>query len=135
MFTTGAAASVTHDLLMRWNTQTQLQVDATRIAIAGAVFLPGAPARAMKAAAHSASLCGIDRLEVVQSEAASDRMSFEVTLRRTVPLQVLWLLGMSAVSASAIATVHPMAPRRQADSTIVLSALPATPLDSTDVAS
>jgi len=121
MLTTGAAALVTHDLLVRWDTQRRLQVDASRVAIAGAVFLPGAPARATLAASHSAALCGLSRLEVVHADAASDRMSFDVTLHRTVPLLVLRLLGLSGVSVTATARVHLTAPQRQAGGSMVLS--------------
>jgi hypothetical protein len=63
MLITAAAALVTHDLLVRWDAQTRLQIDATRMAIAGAVFLPGAPERAMLAAAHSAELSRLGRSE------------------------------------------------------------------------
>jgi hypothetical protein len=123
MLTTAAAGLVTHDLLMRWDTQTRLQIDANRVAIAGAVFLPDAPARATLAATHSAALCGLSRLEVVHAEASSDRMSFDVTLHRTAPLPVLWLLGLSGVSVTATATVYPSAPQRQAGASMVLSGL------------
>ena len=61
MLTTGAGALVTHDLLARWDLQARLQVDATRMAIAAAVFLPDAPARAVHAAARSAEVHGLNR--------------------------------------------------------------------------
>jgi len=125
MLTTGAAGLVTQDLFMRWEMQARLQVDATRVAIAGAVLLPGAPERAALAAAHSAALCGLTRSEVVHAGSASDRMSFEVTLHRTAPLLVLRLFGLSGLSVTATARVHPHAPRRRADGSMVLSGLDA----------
>jgi hypothetical protein len=56
---TAAAALVTHDLLAVWNMQTRLELDAVHMAAAGVEFLPGAPARATLAAAHSAALCDL----------------------------------------------------------------------------
>ena len=137
MLTTAAAALVTHDLLVRWDMQRRLQVDASRVAIAGAVFLPGAPARATLAAAHSAALCGLSPLEVVHADPASDRISFDVTLHRTVPLLVLRLLGLSDVSVTATARVRPLGTPHQSGGSMVLSALraPAAPLTSLNAAS
>jgi hypothetical protein len=143
MLTTGTAAVVTRDLLVRWGTQTRLQLDANRMAIAGAVFLPGAPARAMLAAAHSAALCGLSRQEVVHAEAASDRMSFEVRLRGIAPLRVLQFLGLSDVNVKATARVRTLVnpgpsltPRDSGGSTVLSSLRPsATLLDSLGAAS
>jgi hypothetical protein len=123
MLTTGMATLVTRDLLMRWNTQTQLQVDATRMAVAGAVYLPSAPARARLAAAHSAALCGLVPSEVVSAGTTSDRMSFHVTLRRSAPLLFLRLLGLSGVSATATATVHPYVPQSPVNGAMMRSVL------------
>ena len=125
MLTTAAAALVTHDLLVRWDAQARLQIDATRMAVAGAVFLPGAPARATLAAAHSAELSGLSRSEVVHAGAAPNHMSFSVRLKRTVPVLILRLLGSTgtSVTVQATATVHPYAPLRQTGGSMVLSAL------------
>ena len=109
--TTAAGALVTHDLLARWDVRARLQVDATRMAIAAAVFLPDAPARATLAAARSAEVDGLSRAEVVRAEAAADAMSFSVTLSRTAPVLLLRLLGSagSLVTVHATARVHPYA--------------------------
>jgi hypothetical protein len=125
MLTTAVAAVVTHDLLVRWDAQTRLQIYATRMAIAGAVFLPGAPERATLAAAHSAELSGLGRSEVVHAGAAPNRMSFSVRLERTAPVLLLRLLGSTgtSVTAQATATVHPYAPSRQTRGSMVFSAL------------
>jgi hypothetical protein len=137
MLTTATAALVTHDFLAMWNTEARLKLDAVRMAVAGVAFLPDAPARAMLAAAHSATLCGLSRLEVVHAEATSDRMSFEVTLHCTAPLLVLRLLGLSDVSVTATARVRPLRTPLQSGGSMVLSALrtPATPLTSLNAAS
>jgi hypothetical protein len=123
MLSTAVAALVTHDLLLRWDVQTCLQIDATRMAIAGAVFLPGAPERATLAAAHSAELSRLGRSEVVG--AAPNRMSFSVRLKRRVPVLLLRLLGSTgtSVTAQATATVQPYAPSRQTGGSLVFSAL------------
>lgn len=123
MLTTAMAALVTHDLLVRWEVQARLQVDATRMAVAGAVFLPGAPARATLAAAHSAELHGLRSSEVVHADAASDRMSFNVTLTRAAPVLLLWLLGAAgtSVTVQATATVHSYTPSRRTRDPMVLS--------------
>jgi len=123
MLDTAAAALVTHDLLAMWNTEARLKFDAVRMAAAGVAFLPGAPARATLAAAHSAALCGLTRLEVVHAEAAPDRMSFEVTLHRIAPLVVLRLLGLSGVNVTATARVRPSATPRDSGDPMVLSVL------------
>ena len=111
MLTTGAVTAVTRDILVRWDLQMILQVDADRMAIAGAVFLPDTPARATLAAAHSAEQCGLSSSEVVHAGAALDRMSFRVSLRRTAPVLILRLLGSTgtSVTATAAATAHPPA--------------------------
>ena len=111
MLTTGALTAVTRDILVRWDLQMILQVDADRMAIAGAVFLPDTPARATLAAAHSAEQCGLSRSEVVHAGAAPDRMSFRVSLRHTAPVLILRLLGSTgtSVTATATATAHPPA--------------------------
>jgi hypothetical protein len=111
MLTTGAVTAVTRDILVRWETQIRLQVDANRMAIAGAVFLPDTPARATLAAADSAEQCGLSSSEVVHAGAALDRMSFSVSLRRTAPVLILRLLGSAGtnVTAAATATAHPPA--------------------------
>jgi hypothetical protein len=125
MLTTAVAALVTHDLLLRWDAQTRLQIDATRMAIAGAVFLPGAPERATLAAAHSAELSRLGRSEVVHAGPAPNRMSFSVRLKRRVPVLLLRLLGSTGtgVTAQATATVQPYAPSRQTGGSLVFSAL------------
>ncbi len=128
MLTTAVAALVTHDFLAMWHTEARLRFDAVRMAVAGVAFLPDAPARATLAAAHSAALCGLSRLEVVHAAAASDRMSFEVTLHRTAPLLVLRLLGVSDVSVTATARVRPPVTPHQAGAPTVLSALRAPAL-------
>jgi hypothetical protein len=125
MLTTAVAALVTHDLLLRWDAQSCLQIDATRMAIAGAVFLPGAPERATLAAAHSAELSRLGRSEVVHAGPAPNRMSFSVRLERRVPVLLLRLLGSTgtSVTAQATATVQPYAPSRQTGGSLVFSAL------------
>jgi len=55
--------------------RTRLQIDATRMAIAGAVFLPGRPERATLAEAHSAELSRLGRSEVIMPEQRPNRMS------------------------------------------------------------
>ena len=98
-----------------WNTQTRLELDAVHMAAAGVEFLPGAPARATLAAAHSAALCGLSPSEVVRAAAALDGMSFNVTVRGTAPVLLLRLLGVARVNVTALATakVHPSATPRQ----------------------
>jgi len=124
MLTTAAAAVVTHDLLALWNTQGRLEIDAAEMAEAGVAFLPGAPASAMLAAAHSARLCGLSRAEVVHCGAAADRMSFNVMLRRTAPVLVFQLLGSAGVDVTVTARVRlSAAPGNSDDGSIVLSAL------------
>lgn len=124
MLITAAAALVTHDLLVLWDTQTRLELDAAHMAAAGVEFLPGAPARATIAAAHSAALCGLSPSEVVRAGAASDRMSFNVTVRRTAPVLLLRLLGVAGVNVTALATakVRPSTTPRNSGSPMVLSA-------------
>jgi hypothetical protein len=123
IMTTAAGALVTHDLLARWDVRARLQVDATRMAIAAAVFLPDAPARARLAAAHSAEVDGLSRAEVVHAAAASDAMSFSVTLSRTAPVLLLRLLGSagSLVTVHATARVHRYALPRPSGGQIALS--------------
>ena len=124
MLTTAVAAVVTHDLLELWNTQARLELDAAEMAEAGVAFLPNAPARATLAAAHSARLCGLSRAEVVRCGAAVDRMSFNVTLRRTAPVLVFQLLGSAGVDVTVTVRVRPSAaPGNSDDGSIVLSAL------------
>ena len=106
MLTTGAATAVTRDVLVRWETQMLLQADANRVAIAGALFLPDSPARATLAAVHSAEQCGLSSSEVVHAGAAPDRISFNVSLRRTAPVLVLRLLGSAGTNVTATATAH-----------------------------
>ena len=115
---------VTHDLLVLWDTQTRLELDAAHMAAAGVEFLPGAPARATIAAAHSAALCGLSPSEVVRAGAASDRMSFNVTVRRTAPVLLLRLLGVAGVNVTALATakVRPSTTPRNSGGPMVLSA-------------
>ena len=115
MLITVAAALVTHDLLSVWNTQTRLELDAVHMAAAGVEFLPGAPARATLAAAHSAALCGLSPSEVVRAAAALDGMSFNVTVRGTAPVLLLRLLGVAGVNVTALATakVRPSATPRK----------------------
>jgi hypothetical protein len=123
MLIVAAAALVTHDLLAVWNTRTRLGLDAARMAVAGAEFLPDAPARATLAAAHSAALCGLSPWEVVRAGAAPDRMSFNVTVRSTAPVLVLRLLGVAGVKVTALATakVRPPTTPRGSDGSMVLS--------------
>ena len=112
--TTAAAAVVTHGLLMRWNTQTRLELDAIRAAADGAAFLPGAPARALSAAIDSAELRGFSRPDVAHVDVAADRMSLSVTLRRTAPSLMLRLLHSASVDATATVRVRRFAiPRRK----------------------
>jgi hypothetical protein len=123
MLTTAAAAPVTHDLLVLRDTQTRLELDAVHMAAAGVEFLPGAPARATLAAAHSAALYGLRRPEVVHAGAASDGMSFDVTLQRTAPVLLLRLFGVAGVNVTATAKVHPSATPRTSGDPMVLSVL------------
>ena len=106
-----------------WNTQTRLELDAVHMAAAGVEFLPGAPARATLAAAHSAALCGLSPSEVVRAAAALDGMSFNVTVRGTAPVLLLRLLGVAGVNVTALATakVHPSATPRKSGGPMVLS--------------
>jgi hypothetical protein len=111
--TTAAAAVVTHVLLVRWNAQTGLELDALRAAADGAAFLPGAPSRALSAAIESAELRGFGRPDVAHVDVAPDRMSLSVTLRRTAPSLMLRLLHSASVDATATASVRRFAvPRR-----------------------
>ena len=123
MLITAAAALVTHDLLAVWNTQSRLELDAVHMAAAGVEFLPGAPARATLAAAHSAALCGLSPSEVIRAAAALDGMSFNVTVRGTAPVLLLRLLGVAGVNVTALATakVHPSATPRKSGDPMVLS--------------
>ena len=122
---TAAAALVTHDLMAVWNMQTRLELDAVHMAAAGVEFLPGAPARATLAAAHSAALCGLSPSEVVRAAAALDGMSFNVAVRGTAPVLLLRLLGVAGVNVTALATakVHPSATPRKSGGPMVLSGL------------
>jgi hypothetical protein len=113
--TTAAAAVVTHGLLMRWNTQTWLELDAMRAAADGAVFLPGAPARALSAAIESAELRGLSLPDVTHVDVAADRMSLSVTLRRTAPSLMLRLLHSASVDATATVRARPSATPRGSD--------------------
>jgi hypothetical protein len=113
MLIAAAAGVVTHDLLAVLDTQTRLELDAARMAAAAVEFLPGAPARATLAAAYSAARCGLSPSEVIHADAASDRMSFDVTVQRTAPLLLLRLLGGDmTVTALATAKVRPSATPR-----------------------
>jgi hypothetical protein len=106
MLVTAAAAVVTHDLLALWNTRARLERDAIYMAVTGVAFLPGAPARATLAAAHSAALCGLSRFEVLHADAAADRMSFSVTLQGTAPMLVLRMLRSAGVNVTVLATAR-----------------------------
>jgi hypothetical protein len=106
MLTTAAATAVTRDVLVRWETQMLLQADANRVAIAGALFLPDSPSRATLAAVHSAEQCGLSSSEVVHAGTAPDRISFNVSLRRTAPVLILRLLGSAGTNVTAMATAH-----------------------------
>ena len=123
MLTTSLAGLVTHDLLLRWNAESCLRVEATGMAIAGASFLPTAPERALAAAAHSASMFGLAAAQIVDVAPAGDRMSFRVTLKQSVPVLLFGMLGSagSTVTVKATATVHPYAAPLQADRATVLS--------------
>jgi hypothetical protein len=127
--TTAAAAVVTHVLLMRWNAQTRLELDAIRAAADGAAFLPGAPTRALSAAIESAELRGLSRPDVAHVDVAPDRMSLSVTLRRTAPSLMLRLLHSASVDATATIRVRRFAiPRRKSPGVAMdLSALPGIP--------
>jgi hypothetical protein len=119
-----AAGGITHDLLTVWETQTRLEFGAAHMAAAGVEFLPGAPARAALAAAHSAALCGLSPSEVVCADAASDRMSFNVTVQRTAAVLFSRLLGVTGVDVTAQATARVLrssAPRNVGGPTIVSS--------------
>lgn len=113
MLVIAAAGGVTHDLLAVWNTQSSLEIDAARVAAAGVKFLPGAPARAMLAAAHSAALCGLRPSEVVHADAGSDGLSFNVTVQRTAPVLFFRLLGLSGVDITAQASARVVPSTRQ----------------------
>ena len=118
MLVTAAAGVVTHDLLAVLDTQTRLELDAAHIAAAGVEFLPGAPARATLAAAYSAARCGLSPSELIQADAASDRMSFNVTVQRKAPLLLLRLLsGDMIMTALATAKVRPSATPPNSDGT------------------
>ncbi|HLK86586.1 MAG TPA: hypothetical protein VKT27_08770 [Candidatus Binataceae bacterium] len=123
MLTTSLAGVVTHDLLLRWNAESCLRVEATGMAIAGATFLPGAPERALAAAARSANLFGLAPAQIVDVAPAGDRMSFRVTLRQTVPVLLFGLLESAGgtVTVQATASVHPYAAPLGADRATVLS--------------
>jgi hypothetical protein len=125
MLITVAAALITHDLLAVWSTQTRLELDAVHMAAAGVEFLPGAPARATLAAAHSAALCGLSPSEVVRAAATFDGMSFNVAVRGTAPVLLLRLLGVAGVNVTALATatVRPSATPRKSGGPMVLSGL------------
>jgi hypothetical protein len=119
-----AAGGVTHDLLTVWETQTRLEFDAAHMAAAGVEFLPGAPARAALAAAHSAALRGLSPSEVVHADAASDGMSFNVTVQRRVAVLFFRLLGVTGVDVTAHATARVLrsgTPRNLSGPTIVSS--------------
>jgi hypothetical protein len=126
MLITAAAGGITHDFLAVWDTQTRLELDAVHMAAAGVEFLPGAPARATLAAAHSAALCGLSPSEVVHADAASDGMSFNVTVHRTAPVLFFRLWGVAGVDVTAQATarVRPSATPRNSGGPMVLSAWP-----------
>lgn len=128
LLTTAAAAVVTHCLLTLWNTRTRMEIDAAHMAAAGAAFLPGAPARALRAAVGSAVLRGLSPQEVIRAGAAPDRMSFSVTLRSTAPSLMLRLLRSAGVDVTATVRARPSAIPRGADGApITLSALRAGP--------
>ena len=121
MLVTSLAALISHDLLLRWNAETRLRVEATGMAIAGASFLPGAPERALEAAAHCGKRFGLVPADIVDSAPAQDRMSFRVTLSQTLPVLFFRILGSETVTVEATATVHPYASPSQADRAMVLS--------------
>ncbi len=123
MLATSLAGLLTHDLLLRWNAESCLRVEATGMAIAGASFLPGAPERALAAAERSANLFGLAAAQIVDVAPAGDRMSFRVTLRQTVPVLLFGLLGSAGgtVTVEATASVHPYAAPLRTDKVTVLS--------------
>lgn len=87
---------VSRDMLVRYQAQVTLQMAADRAAIAGALYLPASPARALRAAEQSAKLSGLRRSNMVYAEVAPDGTSFRVGLKCAAPVVILGLLHSGA---------------------------------------
>jgi hypothetical protein len=124
LLTTAAADLVTRSLITLWTTRTRMEIEAVQVAAAGAAFLPGAPARASRAAARSAALRGLSPHEVTYAGASADRMSFSVTLRCMAPSLMLRMLRSAGVNVTATVRARPSAiPRGPDGAPMTLSAL------------
>lgn len=106
--TSAASLVVSRDMLVREQLQTALQVAADRAAMAGAVYLPGWPTRAVRAVEESVQISGFGRSTMVDAAVAPNRMSLQVALRCVAPVLILGLFREGQVDAVAMAS----APRR-----------------------
>ena len=113
---------VTHDLLAVGCTGPPAELRRPAWLSAGVEFLPARP-NAPRLRRPIRPSVRASAFGVIQADAASNRMSFSVTVQRTAPLLLLRLLGSTgtSVTAQATATVHPYPPSRQTGGSMVFS--------------
>jgi hypothetical protein len=104
MLTSTGSLTLSRDLLVRYQTQAQLQAAADIAAAAGAAYLPARPERAIRAAMLAVKRGAAPGSEIVYAAPAPDGTSFEVALRGSAPVILLGLLLHGNASVTAIAT-------------------------------
>jgi hypothetical protein len=105
VFTSAASLTLSRDLLVRYQTQAQLQAAADSAAAAGAAWLPAWPQGAIRAATLMAERSGVRDSEIVTAAAAGNGMSFKVSLRRPAPVILLGLIGYGRAEVTVVATM------------------------------
>lgn len=105
LFSSLLSMIITRDLLVRCRTQVRLQFSAQRAAAAGAAYLPGAPADAIRAAARAAARSGVPGSEIVYAGVTPDLMSFRVKLKCAAPVLLLGLFGKAGADVTVMVTI------------------------------
>jgi hypothetical protein len=102
-----AAIAFGTDLALLYMNWTRLQVGTDTAVMAGAAYLPGNPAAAIRTAKDYARICGITNDEIIATEIGPDRTTISMTVTRKVTLLTRFLgLGLGNVAANSTATVH-----------------------------
>jgi len=102
-----AAIAFGTDLAVLYMNWTRLQVGTDTAVMAGAVYLPGDPAAAIRTANHYARICGIASDEIVATKIGADHTTISMNVTRKVTLVTRFLgVGQGNVAANSTATVH-----------------------------
>jgi len=102
-----AAIAFGTDLAVLYMNWTRLQTGTDTAVMAGAAYLPGNPAAAIRIAKDYARICGITSDEIIATEIGPDRTTISMTVTRKVTLVTRFLgLGQGNVAANSTATVH-----------------------------